>query len=132
MAESIRERYGRWRLEELLLRYPGLRIVPSDGVGLTLAGDLAFRVKGPSQELIEDSYAVELHIPASFPHIVAMAKETGGRIAKTFHKLEGDFLCLAAPTQLRLELSLAPTLVRFVEGFVIPYLFSHSLFFKQG
>ena len=132
MSEPIRQRYDRWRLGELLLRYPGLRIVPDGGDDLVLAGSLAFCATGPTQETIEDSYAVELRVPNGLPKQLPTARETDGRIPNTFHKLAGGLLCLGAPTAIRLELTLAPTLLRFVEGFVVPYLYGYSFFVIHG
>ena len=132
VTESIRERYSRWRLDELLLRHPGLRIVPSRGDGLTLSGDIGFRLRGPSHGPIEDTYSVEFHVPPNFPEALPTAREMGGRIPDTFHKLEGGWLCLGAPTALRMKLTLSPTLPTFVDEFVVPYLFGHSYFVKHG
>lgn len=128
MAESATERFARWRLHELLVRYPGLRIAPSSSTTLKLVSEVPFRVTGPDGTTLEDRYEVELQIPADFPHSTPTARETGGRVAPTFHKLEGDFLCLGAPTELRVQLVTAPTLLTFVERIVIPYLFGHTYF----
>lgn len=132
MAETATERFARWRLRDLLVRYPGLRIMPSAGGGLRLVGDVQFRVTGPDGTTLEDGYEVELQIPADFPHSTPTARETGGRIARTFHKLEGDLLCLGAPTELRIRLMMSPTLLTFVERVVIPYLFGHTYFQAHG
>jgi hypothetical protein len=132
VTESIRERYGRWRLEELLLRHPDLRIVPSGGDVLTLSGDIGFRLQGPRHGPIEDSYAVELRVPPTFPRALPTVRETGGRIPATFHKLEAGLLCLGAPTAIRLNLTLSPTLPAFVDELVVPYLFGYSYFEKHG
>lgn len=132
MIDSVRERYGRWRLEELLLRHPGLRIVPTGDDGVVLAGDLTFRLQGPAHDPIEDTYEVKIRVPSDFPAEVPMVRETAGRIPEGFHKLEGNFLCLAAPTELRLRLNRSPTLPAFVEELVIPYLFGYSYFAKHG
>jgi hypothetical protein len=59
-------------------------------------------------------------------------RETGGRISLDYHKLEGGQLCLGAPTALRLKLSVSPTLLTFVEGILIPYLYGHAYFLKHG
>jgi hypothetical protein len=128
MAESTAARFARWRLQDTLLRYPGLRIVPSPGEGLTLAGELQFRATGPDGVTIEDTYDVELRVPADFPRGTPTARETGGRIGPKFHKLEGDLLCLGARTELRLRIVQSPTLLAFVERIVIPYLFGHTYF----
>jgi hypothetical protein len=132
MDESTSARYERWRVPELLRRYPGLRIRPSYGTELVLAGDLHFRVKGPKEDTLEDSYNIELRIPANFPRTLPMATECAERIDRTYHKLEGGALCLAAPTALRIRLTLSPTLLTYVEEFVIPYLYGYSWFEKDG
>jgi hypothetical protein len=103
---------------------------------LKFTGELHFQVIGPGGEAIEDSYAVELRIPPSFPTVTRndapTAREMAGRIPKTYHKLEDGSLCLAAPTELRLGLGEAATLCDFVEGFVIPYLYGYSSFVRGG
>jgi len=80
----------------------------------------------------EDTYRIELRVPAGFPTAVPTVLETGGRILKTYHKLTDGSLCLAAPTELRLKLGPASTLSGFVERFVIPYLFGYSHYAKTG
>lgn len=128
MAETVAERFARWRLHELLVRHAGLRVAPSRGAAVKLVGELPFRVTGPDGMTLEDCYEVELQIPPDFPRGAPTARETGGRIAPTFHKLEGGFLCLGAPTELRIQLVTSPTLLTFVERIVIPYLFGHTYF----
>ena len=132
MAETVANRFARWRLQETLLRYPGLRIAPSAGEELKLAGELRFLVTGPGRVTIEDSYEVELRVPPDFPWRTPTARETSGRIDPKFHKLEGDLLCLGAPTELRIRLVMSPTLLAFVERIVIHYLFGHTYHQAHG
>jgi hypothetical protein len=68
MAETASERFERWRLEELLVRHPGLRIQPGRGDGLTLSGPIHFRATGPGGLKVEDICLLELNIPSSFPN----------------------------------------------------------------
>ena len=77
MPESVRQRYCRWCLEALLLRHPDLRIVPSSGDDLILAGTLAFCLAAPNQEPIDDRYGVELRVPADFPRTLPNAPGNG-------------------------------------------------------
>ena len=132
MAESCRRRYERLEVDALLERYSGLRIEPSRGQDLVLSGTLAFLVVGPARETIEDQYDIRISVHPDFPTVLPRVRELGGRIPETYHKLVGDFLCLAAPTELRWKLRLRPTLPRFVEAFVIPYLYGYSFFTKHG
>lgn len=131
MAESIHDRYARWQLQELLGRYPELRIIPDDE-SLVFRGDLAFRVVGPDAEYLEDCYEVEISIPLDFPDGIPLARERGGRIPATYHKLKGNYLCLGAPTELRIKLLTAPSLLIYVESFLIPYLYGYSVYAKTG
>ncbi len=126
------ERFNRWRLQDLLVRFRGLRVAPSRGTWLRLVGELNVHATGPDGRTLEDTYEVELLIPADFPRSMAKARETGGRIAPTFHKLKGDFLCLGARTDLRIRLVTSPTLLTFVEHLLIPYLYGHSYFKSFG
>lgn len=131
MTELIREWYETLQVDACLERYPGLRSVPSRDSDLVVGGTLAFRVVGPDREEIADEYEVELRVPHRFPTSLPTARETARRISESYHKLEGDLLCLAAATELRMRLTLSPTLLTLVEGFVIPYLYGHSYFIKH-
>jgi hypothetical protein len=132
MAETASERFERWRLGELLVRHPGLRIQPGRGDGLTLSGPIHFRATGPRGHEVEDNYLLELNIPSSFPNKTPLVREMGGRIAPTFHMFEGGNLCLGAPTELRIRLIRSPTLPSFVEQIVVPYLYGHTYFQAHG
>lgn len=132
MPSSVAERHRRWGVEELLEKYPDLRIFPSPDADLKVGGELLFCVRGPDDAIIEDAYQVELKIPPSFPATVPAVFETGGRIPNTYHKLGDGSLCLAAPTELRLRTGPATTISTFVEAFVIPYLFGYSYREKHG
>lgn len=132
MVDTIRERYRRWQVDELLVRYPGLRIMPTAGTELVLSGELGFRGVGPNGEQIDDKFEMEICVPADFPPVIPTARECRGRIPLSFHKLEGNLLCLGAPTALRLTLTQSPTLVTFVEKLVLPYLFGFSYSEKYG
>jgi hypothetical protein len=132
MPDSIRQRHEALQLGAVLERYPGLRIVPSADERLVMKGQLDFHVVGPSGETIEDSYAIEVTVRPGFPEVTPVVRETGGRIPRDFHKLEGGALCVAAPTEIRMRLRQSPTLLTFVEGFVIPYLYNYSHREKHG
>lgn len=131
VAESIHELYRRWQLDELLAQYPDLRIIPDDH-RLMLRGQMPFRVVGPNGVYVEDSYNVELAFSAGFPEHIPTVLECDGRIPRSYHKLVGDYLCVAAPTEIRLKLRFAPTLLGYVQCFLIPYLYGYSCFEEFG
>lgn len=132
MSNSCLERYETWQLEDVLSRYDGLRIVPSGDDRLCLAGNLRFRVLGPGNDLVDDTYRVEIVVPAGFPDDFPDVRETGERVPKDFHKLREGYLCVGAPTEIRLELRRSPSLLHFIERFVIPYLYGWSYFERHG
>lgn len=132
MNESIHARFVRWRVEDLIVKYPGLRLRPGTHRSIALGGTLYFCAETPSKECLDDEYDIEIIIPEEFPHALPTVNETAGRIPRSFHKLEDGSLCLGSPVRLRLILVNTPSLVLFVEKCVIPYLYGHSHFEKYG
>ena len=63
---------------------------------------------------------------------MALAWETGGRIPPDYHKLTNGALCLGSRVGLRLQMGGSPSLLRFVERCVIPYLYGYSYSVKHG
>jgi hypothetical protein len=123
--------HTRWRLEELLLRQPSLRIVPDDS-DLVLAGTLEVNAQASRRAAISDTYQIELRIPANFPREVPLTLETGGRIPRSYHHLQDGSLCLGSETRLRLLLADGLSLVGFVERCVLPYFYRYSYLKTYG
>jgi hypothetical protein len=131
-TESLHHRFVRWKVEDLLAKYPGLRLSPSDDGCVTITGSLAFVVEAPGKERIADEYQIRLSVPEEFPLRIASVREVGGRISRSFHKLDDGSLCLGAPTRVRLVVAESPSILRFVDRCVIPYLYGYSYFEKHG
>lgn len=121
-----------WRVGELLTKYEGLRIRPSLLNCTVIAGRLSFRVVVPGNEIVEDEYDIEIHVSPRFPALPPRVYETSFRIPTNYHKLTENALCLGAPTALRLQLSTSPSLVDFVDKFVVPYLAGFTCFSRTG
>lgn len=132
VPESVAERFRRSEIAELLARYPGLRLVPSGSMTLRVEGTLRFCANGTKTEVIEDGYEVRIEAPKTFPERMALAWETGGRIPSDYHKLTNGALCLGSRVRLRLQMGGSPSLLRFVERCVIPYLYGYSYSVKYG
>lgn len=132
MPETIRQCLERWRVPELLRTYPGLRFHPTTEGFVTAAGSLSFSAESPGTERIEDSYEIEITIPARFPEHIPRVREMKGRIPPSFHTFKDGSLCLGSPTRLRLAVLGCPTLISFVERCVVPYLYGYSYFEKYG
>lgn len=131
MAEPSRSQFQRWRVEDLLVQYPGLRLCPLTAGQVIVAGVLAFSAETPGKEHIEDEYEVEIAIPEQFPKWIPTVRETRGRIPPSFHKLDDGSLCLGSPTRLLLVLSESPSILAFVERCVVPYLYGYSYYLKH-
>lgn len=132
MIDSVRSRYERLQIDRLLEQYPGLRIIPSPDEDLILSGPVRFTATGPGGREITDGYDIELRIPPTFPDRAPLVRETADRIPHDYHKLTGDYLCLASPTRIRIELAQSPDIPAFVGQFVIPYLYGHSCHEQHG
>jgi len=132
MGRSPHHWFEQLELTKLLSEHPGLRIVPSEIDGVTVAGQISFEGPGEDGELLADTYNIETWVLPSFPASAPLVRETDNRIPGDFHKLEGNFLCLGAPMALRLRLKKDPNLPTFFTYFVVPYLFGYSFFCKYG
>lgn len=122
-----------WGLTEALLANPGLRVIPGGAKAVVLSGELRIRATGPDDVLIEDSYAIEIRVPRTYPSgSFPQVFETAGRIRHDYHHLADGSLCLAAPTRLRLVALRTPRIDDFIEEMVVPYLYGHSYFERFG
>jgi hypothetical protein len=131
MADSLRRQFERWGVEELLCKYPGLRLCPVAASQVIVAGTLTFDAEALGKERIEDEYEIEIAIPERFPKWIPSVRETGGQIPPRFHKLDDGPLCLGSPTRLLLVISESPSILAFVEQCVVPYLYGYSYFVKH-
>lgn len=107
---------------------------PSAGATV-LQGQFAFVGTHERGGTIEDTFALRIHVPASFPRALPIVNETGGRIPKTgeFHINETDHaLCLGSPLGLLQALSKKPTLGGFAENCLVPYLYAISYKLRHG
>jgi hypothetical protein len=118
---------SKWGVEELLQKYPELRLHPSMNGHTMIAGNLEFSAQTRGQKLISDRYEISISIPPSYPRETPSVRETASRIPRNFHKLDTGHLCLGSPTRLRLILAETHSLLSFVERCVVPYLYGYSL-----
>lgn len=132
MADSTKVQFERWKIEEFLLVFPELSLRPVVNGVVRLTGKLTFCAEAVGLEQINDSYEVEISIPANFPRELPFVKETAGRIPKDFHTHDDGSLCLGSPIRQQLQLMRSPTLRGFVELCVIPYLYGFTFREKHG
>lgn len=99
--------------------------------GILIEGILDFSGRGNNQ-LINDSFEIQIIIPESFPGLLPSTKEVGGRIPDTFHHYDDGSLCLGTPLHIRMTFFQNPTLLSYIQNLVIPYLFSFCYWKKFG
>jgi hypothetical protein len=99
---------------------------------LRVEGMLRFSANGSTTEVIDDGYAVRIAAPEDFPERMALTWETGARIPPDYHKLTNGALCLGSRVRLQLQMGGSPSLVRYVERCVIPYLYGYSYSVRHG
>lgn len=116
-----------WKLAEALTDYPGLTVMPCIGDEMQLVGALLVNHSAPPHALhIEASYEIDLRIPLVFPQELPRVYETGGKIPLDFHRLTDGALCVGSPVGQRVQLGKTPSISRFIERVVIPYLYGHA------
>ena len=114
-------------ISEAINRFENLRLVPSKDGDIVLQGVIDFTASANGRRTVSDSYEINLRIPNAYPSELPVVHETGGRIPKDFHKLEGNALCLGSPFRLWLLTKQNPSLLNFIERVVVPYLYAYSL-----
>ena len=114
------------QVREVRSEHPDLMLEKGEGGRFAVVGRLGFCVSRDGKD-VEDAYEVEIVIPRDYPLSPPSAKEIGGRIPKSFHRLSDDgTLCLGAPLAVRMVFAGQPNLLSYIQNQVIPLLFSHS------
>lgn len=122
-----------WGLGEALARHPGLALIPSrDPERVLIEGNLRYRLNGPGEVLIDETYAVRIEVPSTFPRALPRVLETGGRVPRTFHRNPDGTLCLGSPLALTLDVAQNPTIGAFVDRAIVPYLYGHAFHERFG
>jgi hypothetical protein len=118
-------------LGALLEKYTGLAVRPSESDAqytstddVRLIGRLAFRsVEMPGLPQLEISYRLKIVVPRSFPEALPRVYAVDGCIPRDYHTNPAGDLCLGAQIHLRAIVRRNPTLLGFVDGCLVPYLY---------
>jgi hypothetical protein len=116
---------------QLQAKYGGLRLRPSGTSNTVLEGELSFHAR-QGYTSINDAFEVAISVSSTFPRVVPVVREIGGRIPRTFHTNPDRTLCLGSPLRLKIHLAKNPTLVGFVDTILIPFLFNFSTWETTG
>lgn len=121
-------------LEEFLECYLGMSIVPYYGPDICLRGQFDFSASLPENETIQDTYELEITVFRKFPRTIPSIQEIGGKIPRNgdYHVNGDGTLCLGSPIRLLYMLNKNPTILGFVDGCLIPYLYAVSYKKRHG
>jgi hypothetical protein len=121
------------QLAELTGIHRGLSNLAELNDETVLSGILTFEASADGFETITDKFEIELCIPHVFPDMMPRARETVGRIERSYPHINGDgTLCLAVPIEERRIFFEQPTLIGFVNRLVIPYLYGYCYWKQHG
>lgn len=103
------------------------------GPGSRLSGTLAFRATHKEWEVV-DEFEVEISVPGAFPRDPPTVKEVGGRIPRTndYHINPDNSLCLGSTLALMKGLFDDPSLLGFIDRFVVGFLLNASIKLRDG
>ncbi len=117
-----------WHLSDALHRHPALALLPTESSDVVIAGELRCCRVGPGDVLVDETYAVTIDVPRSFPRALPRVVETEGRVPAEFHVNPDGSLCLGSPIAQRLAIEDAPTVGAFIDRVLIPFLYGHAFY----
>lgn len=121
------------QLAELLAKFPHLAVRPhrkdahfTDADELRLSGSVALDyVDLSGLPGLDGSYRIKIVVPRAFPASLPRVYAVDGSIPASYHTNPDTTLCLGASLQVRSIVNRTPTLLGFVVGSVVPYLYRH-------
>jgi len=97
-------------------------------------GRLPFNIAANGANPIASSYELLIEVPKDFPNGLPKVFETDNEIPRepSYHVNADGSICLATPLRMLRFLKREPSLDRFVEQFVLPYLYGVALKTRHG
>lgn len=116
-------------IESFLADYPRMRFRPTVDGTISLVGRFPFSASAAGLPDVTDEYRIRIDIVDSLDKALPVIYEIGGRISSSRdNHVNGDrSLCLGSPLSQRLQLGVTPTVTRFVELCLVPFLYAQSL-----
>lgn len=115
-------------LSDFLREYQGMAVAPDASTDLILRGSFKFSAQSTNGPQIDDSYSLEVRVPASFPAVLPKVVELARKIPRDgkHHINPDDSLCLGAPLRLKDLVRKDPTILGFAQNCLLPYLYAVS------
>ncbi len=120
------------QLNEVMDRYPGLRLKPGRSSCAQLEGEFAFEVTDGEFKSLQGNFLVKVSVPRTYPRSAPTVWELRGEIPSGVHVNPDGSLCLASPIDLDLALSKRPSLVDFLDRFLLAFLVGFLVYRKTG
>lgn len=117
------------QFNQLKEKYPNLEYFEEEK-NTKISGEIVFLAEYNNVP-ITDSYFITIIIPEKYPDSLPSVFEINSKIPKRFeHFLTDGSLCLGVQTEIKEKMRKNPTLLYFVDSFVISYLYSFSYYTK--
>lgn len=121
------------QIAEVTAVHRGLCSISEQEGRTIISGPLSFEAESDGFPVIADSFDIELSVPADYPERLPRARETAGKIESTYEHLYADgAMCLGVPIEERRIFAQQPSLLGFVNGLVVPYLYSYCYHKQHG
>ncbi|HUU96350.1 MAG TPA: hypothetical protein VM487_11465 [Phycisphaerae bacterium] len=111
--------------------FPDLCLEQAEDGRFVVRGSLGFQTQRDGK-VVEAEYEIEINIPDTYPQSPPVVRETGGKIPEDFHTNGDTTRCLGVPLEVRMRFSEHATLIHYLTGQVVPFLFSHAYFSLYG
>ena len=123
----------RKQIRELRETHKGLTNISYEKRRTIIRGSLSFEASPAGFPVITDCFDIKLVIPSTYPEVLPVVRETGGRIDQSYEHLNQDgTLCLATPIEKRLFFLEQQSLLGFVNHLIVPYLYGYCYWKKYG
>lgn len=128
MTEEIRR-----QISEMTAVHQSLARVAELPVATVISGTLPFEAASEGLPTIADSFDIELAVPPTYPNLLPVVREVGGRINPKYEHLNADgSFCLDVPVEVRRVFLEQPSLLGFVNRLVVPFLYSYCYWTQHG
>jgi hypothetical protein len=115
---------------ELKQVYPQLNL-KEETDKIIIDGDITFKAKNDEDVTIIDDYSIRMYVDNDYPDILPSVYETSNKIPKNYnHFLSNGSLCLGVHSEIIRKFMSKPTLLFFMNTFVVNYLYAVSYFVK--
>lgn len=118
------------QLDEVISKYTYLKTTSLEN-GYIISGILEFKAYY-QEEIIRGKYNIKINIPLNFPKELPCTFEINNDVPKKFHKNYDGELCLGVITEIKIKFIENPTVLNYIDEFVIPYFCGFLYWQKHG